>query len=222
MEPVMPTSFIPKRPVSTEPVQAPRPNRAVGVLSLLAVVIVLATAVSYVGVYVYEKQLLAQKEKTKKLIDEARQGIGTDFLSEMKTLSDRIEGVKAAIKRHIVVTPIFAALEQTTLRSVQYKSFAYEFTTDNVTMQPAVRVTLTGVAKSYATIALQSDSFTRNGLIKNPIFSNLTIDDKTSAVNFKLVFTVNPSALSYETFIANLSRPAPVDQSTLPVTTTAQ
>jgi hypothetical protein len=222
MEPMMPTSFIPKRPVSTEPVQEPHPNRAVGLLSLLAVVVVIATAVSYAGVYVYEKQLIAQKQKTDALINEARKGIGTEFLTEMKTLSTRIDGVKAVLDKHIVVTPIFAALEQSTLRSVQYKSFGYEFTSDTTTAQQAVKVTLTGTAKSYATIALQSDSFTQNSLIKNPIFSNLTIDDKTNAVNFKLVFTVNPAALSYEAFIANLGKAAEVDQSNTTITSTVQ
>lgn len=222
MPPQMPTSFIPKRPVSTEPVPVQHSNRAVGILSLFAFVVVVATALSYVGVYLYEKQLIAQKEKTDQLIEEARNGIGTEFLSEMKMLSNRIEGVKAVIAKHIVVTPIFAALEQTTLRSIQYKSFGYEFTNDVTTMQPSVKVTLTGVAKSYATIALQSDSFTQNTLIKNPIFSSLTIDEKTSAVNFKLVFTVNPQALSYQTFIANLGRGNVSDQSTTPITSIIQ
>lgn len=222
MDPVMPTSFIPKRPVSSEPVPEHRPNRALGILSLLAVVIVLATIASYAGVYVYEKQLVAQKAKTDQLINEARKGIGTEFLSDMKTLSNRIQGVKAVIAKHIVVTPIFAALEQTTLRSIQYKSFGYEFIADPATGQQAVKVTLTGVAKSYATIALQSDSFTQNTLIKNPVFSNLTIDEKTSAVNFKLAFTVNPAALSYQSFIAALGRGSAVDQSTTPITSTIQ
>lgn len=219
---MMPTSFIPKRPVSTEPVPEQRPNRAVGLLSLLAVVVVVATAVSYGGVYLYEKQLIAQKQKTDALINEARKGIGTEFLTEMKTLSARIDGVKAVLDKHIVVTPIFAALEQSTLRSVQYKNFGYDFSTDPATGQSVVKVTLSGTAKSYATIALQSDSFTQNSLIKNPIFSNLTIDDKTNAVNFKLVFTVNPAALSYETFIANLGKTSDVDQGTTTITSTVE
>lgn len=222
MPPTMPTSFIPKRPVSSEPVPEHHNGRATGILSLLAFVIVIATALSYVGVYLYEKQLVAQEAKTKALIEEARNSVGTEFLTEMKTLSNRIEGVKAVIARHIVVTPIFAALEQSTLRSIQYKSFGYDFSTEQGSAQQVVKVTLTGVAKSYATIALQSDSFTQNALIKNPVFSNLTIDDKTNNVNFKLVFTVNPASLSYESFIANLGRSAAVDQSTTPITSTIQ
>jgi hypothetical protein len=205
MEPPIPTSFIPKRPVSSEPVTTAHHSHTVGLLSILATIVVIATGISYGGVQVYQKQLLAQKAKTDAQINEARKGIGTDFLGDMKRLDARIEGVKAVLGNHIVVTPIFAALEQTTLRSIQYKSFSYVFTTDQATRATLVQVTLMGSAKSYATIALQSDAFTQNNLIKNPVFSELTIDEKTSAVNFKLVFTVSPASLSYESFIASLS-----------------
>jgi len=222
MDPVMPTSFIPKRPVSSEAIPEHRPNRALGILSLLAVVSVLAVAASYGAVYLYEKQLAVQKAKTVILINEARDSIGTDFLSDMKQLSDRITAVKLVLAQHIVVTPIFAALEQTTLRSIQFKNFGYEFTTDQTTNQTVVRVTLTGVAKSYATIALQSDALTQSTLIKNPVFSNLTIDEKTNAVNFKLVFTVDPTALSFQSFIANIGQTVPIDEGGVPVTSSIQ
>ncbi len=205
MEPSIPTSFIPKRPVSSEPVASQHHSHTVGLLSILATIVVIATAISYGGVQIYQKQLTAQKIKIDAQINEARKGIGTDFLGDMKRLDARIEGVKSVLGSHIVVTPIFAALEQTTLRSVQYKSFSYVFTTDTTSKATVVQVTLMGSAKSYATIALQSDAFTQNNLIKNPVFSELTIDEKTTAVNFKLVFTVNPASLSYESFIASLS-----------------
>ncbi len=222
MDTQMPTSFIPKRPVSTEAVPEKKHSRALGILSLLAVVVVIATGISYAGVYLYQKQLVAQKAKVNAQINEARKGIGSEFLSDMKALSLRIEGVKKVIDNHIVVTPIFAALEQTTLRSIQYKSFGYSFVTDG-TAQSQVQVSLTGVAKSYATIALQSDAFTQNSLIKNPVFSNLSVDEKTSNVNFKLVFTVNAASLSYEAFIASLTSGAQQGSSTsTPISSTVQ
>lgn len=201
MEPMMPTSFIPKRPVSTEPVPPKARGHAVGILSLLTVIIVIATIVSYGGIRFYQKQLLTQKAKTDAAIEEARKGIGTEFLGDMKRLDARIAGVKSTINSHIVVSPIFAALEQTTLRSIQYKSFEYAFTTDPATRATTVQVTLLGTAKSYSTIALQSDSFTQSKLIRNPVFSNLTVNDKSNLVDFKLVFSVDPASLSYESFI---------------------
>lgn len=202
---MMPTSFIPKRPVSTEPISPRHRSHTIGLLSLLATIVVIATILSYAFVYLYQRELAAQKTSAEQRIDQARQNIGTSFLGDMKRLDMRIGAIKQIIASHIVVTPIFAALEQTTLHSVQYTSFTYSFDTDPVTNNTMVKVTLLGTAKSYSTIALQSDAFAQNTLIKNPIFSNLTVDDKTNNVGFKLEFMVDPAALSYETFISGAS-----------------
>lgn len=179
----------------------PHRNRSVGLLSLLTFIIVIGTGVAFAGVYIYEKQLISQKSKLEQSIRQAQDGIGTEFVSDMKRLDARIDGVKDLIKSHIVVTPIFEALEASTLRSVQYKDFGYSIKTDAGTKLPVVSVDLTGSAKNYATIALQSDAFSTNTLIKNPVFSNLTVDDKTRTVNFKLNFSVNLADLSYQTFV---------------------
>lgn len=203
MNPEIPTSFIPKRPVISGMFSNAKPrNHTVGLLSLLTVIIVISTGLSFVGVYLYEKSLVSQKAKLEQSIDSSRKEIGTDFVVDMKRLTARISGVKTLLQNHIVISPIFSALEATTLRSVQYKTFTYEFkpNTGNVDGQ-VVQVMIDGTAKSYSTIALQSDAFTQNALIKNPIFSNLTVDDKTNNVGFKLVFDVAPADLSFQAFI---------------------
>ncbi len=207
MEPFTPTSFIPKRPIESTVDYTPHRSGTVGLLSLLTFVIVVGTGVAFGGVYLYQKQLVSQKAKLEQSIREAQDGIGTEFVSDMKRLDARIDGVKDLIKSHVVVTPIFEALEASTLRSVQYKDFGYTIKTDAITKVPVVSVDLTGSAKNYATIALQSDAFSTNTLIKNPVFSNLTVDDKTRTVNFKLNFSVNIADLSYQTFIdSNLKK----------------
>ncbi len=202
MPPNIPTSFIPKRPIdTTSAVTETKPSRAVGLLSFLTVIIVIATIVSFGGVFLYQKQLASQKIALEKSINDARDGLGTEFVGDMKRLDARIDGVKALLKSHVVVSPVFAALEATTLHSIQYKTFKYTFITDSGTKAQVVQVSLSGIAKSYATIALQSDAFTQSALIRNPVFSNLTIDDKTGSVAFRLTFTVNPADLSFQTFI---------------------
>lgn len=204
MDPQTPTSFIPKRPVESAYSVAPRRSTHVGLLSLITFVVVIGTAIAFVGVYLYQKQLVSQKAKLEQSIKQAQDGIGTDFVSDMKRLNARIDGVKELIKSHVVVTPIFEALEASTLRNVQYKDFSYSMKLDSATKNQVVVVDLTGTAKNYATIALQSDAFSTNALIKNPVFSNLTVEDKTRAVNFKLTFSVNPADLSYQTFIDSM------------------
>lgn len=201
MDPQIPTSFIPKRPVVSGEVTSPSRSHVVGLLTLLTVVVVLATVISGVGVYLYQKSLVVQKQKFETSLTEARDGIGSDFLSDMKRLNARITGVKTLLQSHVVVSPLFAALESTTLRSVQYRTFSYEFRTDNATKQQMVEVKLTGAARSYSTIALQSDAFAQSSLIKNPVFSGLTIEDKTGNVLFQLTFDVTPEDLSFQSFI---------------------
>ncbi len=201
MEPSIPTSFIPKRPIDPGTDTAPTRSRSVGLLSLITFVIVVGTGVAFAGVYLYERQLLSQKAKLVQSIGEARDGIGTEFVSDMKRLDARISGVKELINNHIVVTPIFEALQATTLRSIQYKEFGYMIKTDQITKTNSLVVELAGSAKNYASIALQSDAFSSNKLIKNPVFSNLTVDDKTRNINFKLSFSVDMADLSYQAFI---------------------
>jgi hypothetical protein len=206
MEPTIPTSFIPKRPVSTEPIAPATHSRTVGLMTLLTVVIVIATVVAFAGVYLYGEGLKSQNIKLKQSLNSARDGLGTEFVSDMQRLSARIDGVKSLLKNHVVVSPVFSALQATTLRSVQYRSFSYDFIIDPGTKAQLVQVQLTGSAKSYATIALQSDAFAQSTIIRNPVFSSLTVDDKTGRVGFKLTFTVHPEDLSYQTFIDSLAK----------------
>lgn len=201
MDPGTPTSFIPKRPIESSSDFTPHRSGTIGLLSLLTFVIIVGTGVAFAGVYFYQKQLVSQKAGLEQSISQARDGIGTEFVSDMKRLDSRIDGVKDLVKNHIVVTPIFQALEASTLRSVQYKDFSYSIKTDPTAKTDMVIVELTGSAKNYSTIALQSDAFSSSSLIKNPVFSNLTVDDKTRTVNFRLTFSVSPSDLSYQAFV---------------------
>jgi hypothetical protein len=215
MDPQIPTSFIPKRPVVAGVQPERSKTHAVGLLSLVTGIVVAATVLSFVFVYFYENSLTAQRAKLEESINEARNGVGTDFLADMKRLNARIAGVNTLLTRHIVVTPIFEALQATTLRSVQYKTFTYQFLNDPVNKTQIVQVMLTGTAKNYTTIALQSDAFAQNPIIRNPVFSGLTVDDKASGVTFNLTFDVSPSDLSFESFI---NKAAP--QTLVPVTPT--
>ncbi len=206
MEPSIPTSFIPKRPIESSAAPAPHRSRSVGLLSVITALVVIGTVLAFAGVYLYQKQLVSQKAKLEQSIGDARDGIGTEFVTDMKRLDARISGVKELIKNHIVVTPIFQALEATTLHSVQYREFGYSIKSDPSTKTDSLVVDLSGTARNYASIALQSDAFSPNTLIKNPVFSNLTVDDKSRTINFRLTFSVDMADLSYQTFIDSLNK----------------
>lgn len=203
MEPNIPTSFIPKAPVSGNikpKMQSSTGSRTIGLLSLVTTIVFIATALSFAGVYFYEERLGSQKNSLEQSISSARDGLGTEFVSDMQRLGARIEGVKILLKNHVVVSPVFEELQNRTLRSIQYKQFNYTINKDAQSGSSSVEVTLTGTARSYAIIALQSDAFAESRFIKNPVFSNLSTDEG-GTIGFSLRFTVSMEDLSYQKFI---------------------
>jgi hypothetical protein len=50
-------------------------------------------------------------------------------------------------------------------------------------------------------VALQSDLFAQNKNLIDPVFSNLTLDDKGN-VDFDLEFSVDPSFINYKKVLA--------------------
>ena len=53
---------------------------------------------------------------------------------------------------------------------------------------------MSGLAIGYRSVALQSDLFAQNKNLIDPVFSNLTLDDKGNVL-FDLEFSVDPSLL---------------------------
>ncbi len=209
MEPNIPTSFIPKRPLVQSETPRASARAPFGILSLLTTVLFFGTIIASGGIFLYERQLASQKMRMESQIAKAKEGLGVEFVTDMKQLDNRITAIKGLIQSHVVVTPIFQALEQSTLRSVQYRTFSYSFGPGTGGGARIVSVEMTGTAKNYETIALQSEAFGKSLLIKDAVFSNLTVDEKRGAINFNLRFSVNAPDLSYQSFIDSLSRPAP-------------
>ncbi len=174
-------------------------------MSVLTFIVIAGTLASFGGVYLYKQSLVRQKADLQAQITQAQEGLGTSFVADMKRLSQRIDGVKTLIQNHVVVSPIFAALQATTLQTVQYQNFTYDFVVDKTTNTNDVKVTIKGVAKNYATLALQSDAYAKSSLINNPVFSGLTVEEKTQRVGFTLDFTVKAADLSYEKFIQSIN-----------------
>ncbi len=208
MDPIIPTSFIPKRPIVTEPA-ANVSRRSSSIWSLLIPVILAATLLAAGGVFLFERQLESQVQQMEKKISAARESFGSDFITQMKTLDNRITAIKKLIQSHVIVTPIFQALQDATLRSVQYKSFTYTLGTDEVSKRRVVRVEMNGTARNYETIALQSDAFAKSKFIKDAVFANLVVDERKGTINFKLNFNIDAAAVSYQSYIDALARPTP-------------
>src|SRR6185369_2114659 len=92
-------------------------------------------------------------------------------------------------------------LAQATLTTVAFTSMEID---DNDLQH--INVKFAGIAQSVNSIALQAQIFSKNGVIANPIFSN--IGRQPDGVHFSLTVVVNPKAIGYEQMLS-ASNPQP-------------
>lgn len=191
MDPQAQTSFIPKRPLAED--RAPR-QKTVSIFSFLATILFLASIAGAGAMYFYESSLKANVTSMQQDLTKAKDAFEETFLQELQVVDARINAAREVLENHITVSPIFTALQQSTLKSVQFTKFVYAI--EGTGPGASVLVKMSGKAQSYNALALQSDELTKNKYVRNPIFSNLTLDTQGNVL-FDLSFTVDPKFVLY-------------------------
>ena len=72
---------------------------------------------------------------------------------------------------------------------------------------------MTGEARGYAALALQSDIFNKSQYFKDSIFSNLKLNTKGDVI-FSFRAVVDPSLVSYQREVERIGALAPIATST--------
>jgi len=183
------TSFIPKKP--TTPVAQRRRGTVINIFFLIALVIFLgATAVS-VGVFLYQKVITQNiAEKGNQLV-EARAAFEPALIEDLATMDNRIKAAQGVLNRHLALSAFFKLLERSTLKSVQFDNFNYTAVPDG-----HISIGMKGRGQSFSSVALQSDIFGKDPFIRNPLFSNLDIDERGNVV-FSFSAALDPVLISY-------------------------
>lgn len=198
------TSFIPKKPLAEERVVVPRHTSLFSFISMLAFFVSLALAG---GMYFYKDSLTKSVANMDASLIAARNTFEPALIQKLQVLDRRLTDSSQLLTSHIAVSPIFNALEINTLKSVQFTKFSYVTPTDPTA--PIV-VHMSGKARDYSSIALQSDQLSMNKNIHNPIFANLALDSTTGMVTFDLTFTVTSDLVRFANHLDDIiSTPAP-------------
>ncbi|MCU0660618.1 MAG: hypothetical protein MUD00_03365 [Candidatus Pacebacteria bacterium] len=195
------TSFIPKKPLAEE--RVPVKTRSFGLVSLIAGVIFFATLLAGVGVYLYKSSLTSQVAELSTSLARARAAFEPSLVETLQTLDKRLNASKEVLALHTTVSPIFRSLEDLTLKSVRFTKFGYEVDPDT----NRITVKMSGTARSYTSIALQSDMLGKNKYFRDVVFSNLQLD-AAGNVGFDLGFSVDPAYLNYSNTISAQSAPS--------------
>jgi len=191
MENSFQTSFIPKKPITSNAVSGKEPTNFFSLITgFLLVVSILAS----IGLFVYKMYLTNQKQTLSASLLVNRDSFEKDTIDELELFNKRTESAKQILKNHIVSSPLFALLGDITIPQVQYTRFEQQIDDKGV-----VLVNMSGMASDYRSIALQADVFNgpKGSSLKNVLFSNL-VKDKNNNVSFNLKFNVDSDVFSYE------------------------
>jgi hypothetical protein len=123
-------------------------------------------------------------------LQRAKDAFEPSLIQELTRLDDRMHAADQILSAHLAPIALFDALQQSTLSTVAFG------TLDFLAVDPQrMTISTTGVARGVNSIALQADLFSKNGVITNPIFSD--ISRQPDGVHFTLGAVVNPAAINY-------------------------
>lgn len=182
-------TFIPKKSIG-EKKDSPK-RRGGGLFFGIALLVFILTAAASGGVYAYKVYLENRVDSMSADLERAKQAFEPSLIRELQRLNTRMDAADRIITRHVALSSLFETLGELTLKTVQFERFTYTFS------EETVQITLQGKAQDYSSVALQSDSFAENPFVKNPIFSNLGLDE-TGNVTFDVEANIDPILISYK------------------------
>lgn len=189
-------SFIPKNPlVSNTP--SGYKKRTISIVTLISIIVFIFSVALGAGAFVYEKYLKSTLIQKQADLEKARASFDPILIQEIRRLDKRIEHSKEILSRHAAFSAFFETLELSTLQNIQFKSFNLSA----VSGDESVKIDLKGVARNYASVALQSDSFNKTVGIKNPVFLDLNLD-QSGRVTFSITSFLDSGAFKYINFIS--------------------
>lgn len=181
------TSFMPKASLSS----VPKRKEGSSFLTFLSITILFVSALGWLAAYGYKSLVAKDVADLEANITTARESFDPDLLKLFENLDRRLNAANDLLRGHTTVPPLFALLDEITLKTVRYSYFAY---TNNGS---AASVRMSGEATNFQSIALLALEYSRSGKILNPIFSNLGVSPTTGQVTFDVAFNVDPALVSY-------------------------
>ncbi|MCC7004600.1 hypothetical protein IT397_01645 [Candidatus Nomurabacteria bacterium] len=189
MDPKIQTSFIPRKPIVGDQNAS---KSSINFVSIIVFTIFLTSIALSAGAYVYKYYINNQIVVLKKQFETSKKDFNQNFVDEASRLSQRLSASSDILKNHISASSIFDLLQKNTLQTVSFTGFTYS--RDDL---GNIKISTTGVAKSFSSVALQSDAFVEQiSCIKNPIFSNLT-PDAFGNVTFKFEAVLDAGVINY-------------------------
>ncbi len=201
METKFQTSFIPKKPLVTDPTKPIVVHRGgVSIMMIVSIILFIASIGGAVFSVVWIGVLNQAQESYKQQLADSEKRFNISLIEDLKKFSSKIEISKELFEKHLSVSEIFPIINELTIETVKFDSFVFsepEKGGDNI------KITMYGVAKNYNSIAFQSDvfgsseKFGKNKVIKNPVVADLS-EEESGEINFTFSGLLSTNDVLYE------------------------
>ncbi|MBU1293077.1 hypothetical protein KJ819_03375 [Patescibacteria group bacterium] len=201
--PTIPTSFVPKQPVTTG---MRRPQSGMNAFLIVASIIVGVAVVGAGGTFGYKLYLENVRDAKAAELQRAQDAINEDTIEGFIRLRNRLDSAQTLLNQHVYSSQFFDVLEKHTLQSVRFGSLTLSVLDDR-----SAEIKMEGVARTFNALAAQSEAFASEKRIKRAIFSSITVNT-TGTVSFELTAELDPRLV----LAGDATLIEPLPESTLP------
>lgn len=209
LPPNIPTSFVPKQPVSTQP----RRKRENGIFYYVALFILGVAVVGAGLTFGYEKFLESVRNARAAELAKAEQQVNAETVEDFIRLRNRIRIAQGLLDQHVYASQFFDVLEGLTLQNVRFQSLIMSVGDDRT-----AKIEMHGIARSFNALAAESAAFAGEKRIRRAIFSNI-MADKNGVVNFSLRAEIDPKLIQRASDEVNADIEPPVTAPNLSTST---
>jgi hypothetical protein len=213
METNFQTSFIPKKPVASQ--VNVRHHTSVSIFMILATFLFIIS-IGMAGFTFFAKSILLRSQEQAKIELKANEDkYNLPLIEDLKKVNAKIDLANQLLKNHIAVSEVFDIISKLTIEGVRFSDFEFSEpiasgipAASNV---PVYTITMRGIANNYNSVAFQSDVFGSsqrygtNKVLRNPILSNLSVDESGNVV-FDFTAEIVQSDISYENVLKETLR----------------
>lgn len=195
MDPKLQSSFIPKKPLSSE--ASFRTTSNVNLFVLISTIIFILTLAVAAAFFFLNRHSVAVQAQQVEDLKKYQKDFSDSQVATWARLDARIKAGNYVIQHHLATSQLFALLQNITVKSVQLTKFEFAVKPD-ATGNLAPVMTVSGVGRSFNAVSYQSDVFREQPAIKHPLFSGVRLDD-SGRVLFSVDAGIDPAAVMYKT-----------------------
>jgi hypothetical protein len=188
LPPSIPTSFVPHS--ASGQARRFRTDYTGAFAFFCYIVLTIAVALA-IGVFAYGRILSASKESKDAELAKAESEINQSTVEGFVRLRNRLVEGQTLLNNHVAFTTFFSTIGTLLPTTVRLSSL------HTLMDSTGPRIEGSGVAKSFNALAAASTALSKDGRIKDIIFSNINISSKDNSVAFTLTATLDPKIIAF-------------------------